>query len=368
NSGTAFSQAYVLDTTAPTTTIATASFSADTGESGTDFITKTVAQTISGTLSANMVTGDIVEVSLDNGSTWTNATTTVGQSTWSLSGVTLSASSTLKVRVTDNAGNSGTTFSQAYVLDTTAPAAPSTPDMTAATDTGVSNTDNITANTTPVFTGTAEANSTVKLYDTDGVTLLGTNTADGAGNWIITSSALAVGTHTVKATATDAAGNIGVLSTGLAITIATPTITSASYDAATGILTVTGTGMVTNDAIDVSKLTLVGESGGSYALTTGNVTATSASAFSITLNAADKLAINGILNKNGTLAASGTVFNLDAALNWDNTSSSLADTSNPVTVSNVSAPTITSATYDVTTHVLTVTGTGLVSTLGATND
>ncbi|MFZ6711025.1 Ig-like domain-containing protein, partial [Undibacterium sp. TC9W] len=370
NSGTAFSQAYVLDTTAPTTTIATATFSADTGTSGTDFITKTAAQTISGTLSSNMVTGDIVEVSLDNGSTWTNATTTVGQSTWSLSGTTLSASSTLKVRVTDNAGNSGLTFSQAYVLDTTAPAAPSTPDMTAATDTGVSNTDNITANTTPIFTGTAEANSTVKLYDTDGVTLLGTNTADGAGNWSITSSALAVGSHFIKATATDAAGNIGVLSTGLAITIATPTITSASYDAATGILTVTGTGMVTNDTIDVSKLTLSGENGDSYTLTaaTPNPTAGSATSFIVTLGTADKLAINGLLNNNGASAVSGTTFNLTGALNWDSTAGAAADATNAVTVSNVAAPTITSATYDVTTHILTVTGTGLVSTLGATND
>jgi len=270
-----------------------------------------------------------------------------------------------------NAIATGYTAGQVYTLDTTAPAATSTPDMTAATDTGVSNTDNITANTTPAFTGTAEANSTVKLYDTDGITLLGTNTADGAGNWTITSSALANGPHTIKATATDAAGNVGVLSTGLSVSIASPSITSASYDTAAGVLTVTGTGMLTNDTIDVSKLTLVGESGASYTLTaaTSNPTASSATSFVVTLGAADKLAINGILNKNGLQAVSGTVFNLEAALNWDSTSSSSADlTGNAITVSNVAAPTITSAAYDVTTHILTVTGTGLVSTLGAAND
>ncbi|WP_162059515.1 Ig-like domain-containing protein [Undibacterium sp. KW1] len=275
--------------------------------------------------------------------------------------------------IADAASNSiatGYTAGQEYTLDTTAPAAPSTPDMTAGTDTGVSNTDNITSNTTPAFTGTAEANSTVKLYDTDGVTLLGTSTANGAGNWTLTSSALAVGSHTVKATATDAAGNISALSTGLTITIATPTITSVSYDAATGILTVTGTGMVTNDTIDVSKLTLSGETSGSYTLTaaTPNPTAASATSFIVTLGAADKLAINGLLNNNGTSAVSGTTFNLTGALNWDSTAGAAADATNAVTVSNVAAPTITSATYDVNTHVLTVTGTGLVSTLGATND
>ncbi|MFA9275948.1 MAG: choice-of-anchor U domain-containing protein, partial [Candidatus Aquirickettsiella gammari] len=109
--------------------------------------------------------------------------------------------------------------------------------------------------------------------------------------------------------------------------------------------------------------------GGSYSLTTANVTASSATAFSVTLNAADKLAINGILNKNGTSAVDTTTFNLAAAANWDQTTTSGADlTSNAITVSNVTAPTITSATYDVTTHILTVTGTNLVKTIGATND
>jgi hypothetical protein len=121
NSGTVHSQAYVLDTVAPTATIATTVFSNDTGTAG-DFNTATAAQTISGTLSANMVAGEVVEVSTNNGTSWTTATTSVGANTWSLAGVTLTASDTLKVRVTDTAGNSGTVHSQAYVLDTTAPA------------------------------------------------------------------------------------------------------------------------------------------------------------------------------------------------------------------------------------------------------
>jgi hypothetical protein len=36
----------------------------------------------------------------------------------------------------------------------------------------------------------AEANATVKLYDTNGTTLLGTTTAYGSGNWSITSATL----------------------------------------------------------------------------------------------------------------------------------------------------------------------------------
>src|SRR5205085_4067328 len=58
-------------------------------------------------------------VSLDNGSTWATATSSVGSNTWSI-GVTLTASNTLKARVS-NASTTGAALSQAYVLDTTAP-------------------------------------------------------------------------------------------------------------------------------------------------------------------------------------------------------------------------------------------------------
>ncbi|MBL0142398.1 MAG: IPTL-CTERM sorting domain-containing protein [Betaproteobacteria bacterium] len=126
--------------------------------------------------------------------------------------------------------------------------------------------------------------------------------------------------------------------------------------------------MVTGDTIDVSKLSLTGQ-GGSYTLTSANVTAASATSFTVTLNAADKLDINGILNKNGTSAVDTTTYNLAAAASWDATRSTSADlTGNAVTASNVSAPTVTSATYDASTHVLVVTCTGLVKSVGATND
>ena len=72
---------------------------------------------------------------------------------------------------------------------------PSVPDLAAPSDWGASDSDNLTAVTTPTFTGTAESGSLVTLYDTDGATLLGTTMADGAGNWSITASALGAGGH-----------------------------------------------------------------------------------------------------------------------------------------------------------------------------
>src|SRR5204862_302971 len=61
--------------------------------------------------------------------------------------------------------------------------------------------------TTPTFTGTADLDATVKIFD--GATELGTTTSDSVtGNWSFTpSSPLALGSHSITATVTDLAGN-----------------------------------------------------------------------------------------------------------------------------------------------------------------
>ncbi|MDE8755052.1 Ig-like domain-containing protein [Pectobacterium polaris] len=155
------------------------------------------------------------------------------------------------------------------------------------------------------------------------------------------------------------------------LNVPSPAITSAAYNAGTNVLTVTGANLATGDTIDVSKLTLAGENGNTYTLTSSNVTAVNATTFSITLNSTDQINVEGLLNKNGTTsAASGTTFNLSAAAGWNATQSSTpADlTGNGVTVSNVQTPTITSSTYDNATGTLTVTGTNLVKQSGLNND
>lgn len=105
---------------APTTIVTSASFSNDTGISNSDLITNVAAQTISGTLNAELVAGEFVEVSLDNGSTWATATIRTGSANWTLAGVTLSGSSTMQARVVNSDG-AGATAAFAYVLDTTPP-------------------------------------------------------------------------------------------------------------------------------------------------------------------------------------------------------------------------------------------------------
>lgn len=179
------------------------------------------------------------------------------------------------------------------------------------------------------------------------------------------------------ATGADAAVVVADL-TGNAITVsnyAAPTVTSATFDASTNVLTVTGANLVANSGatndVAVSLLTLAGE-GGSYALTSTDVEITSATSFSVTLNAADQLVAHGLLNKNGTASSDATTYNIAAAENWmagTAASTTVADlTGNGITVSNVQTPTITSATYDSDTGILVVTGTNLFNKVGANND
>ncbi|HEY8136324.1 MAG TPA: hypothetical protein VIF61_00695, partial [Methylocystis sp.] len=159
--------------------------------------------------------------------------------------------------------------------------------------------------------------------------------------------------------------------------VAVPAITSSTYDATTGALVVTGTGFLklngaANDIV-ANKFTFTGEGGATYILTdTSNVEITSGTAFTITLSATDKAAINQMINKNGTASTSGTTYNLAAAEDWTaGAAAGVTDadlTGNGITVSNVAVPAITSSTYDANTGALVVTGTGFLSKSGATND
>ena len=73
-------------------------------------------------------------------------------------------------------------------IDTAAPVAPTIASFS--TDSGMVG-DGITNDNTLTLTGTAEANSTVKVFD--GATLLGSATANGSGAWSYTTAALANG-------------------------------------------------------------------------------------------------------------------------------------------------------------------------------
>ncbi|WP_062792070.1 Ig-like domain-containing protein [Sphingobium chlorophenolicum] len=119
NTGTSSAYTISIDTTAPTQTVNVTSIADDTETAG-DFITQDTSPTILGTLSATLDAGDAVQISLDGGTTWTDAT--VDGTSWFFGPGNLATGSyTADVRVVDAAGNIGNTDSQAFQI--TAPTA-----------------------------------------------------------------------------------------------------------------------------------------------------------------------------------------------------------------------------------------------------
>ncbi|ONG53546.1 hypothetical protein BKE38_11800 [Pseudoroseomonas deserti] len=84
--------------------------------------------------------------------------------------------------------------------------------LEAASDTGVAG-NGVTADTTPSLSGTAASGSLVTLYDSDGVTVLGSATA-ADGHWRITTAELAGGAHDLVAVA-----SLGALSSDPSATL-----------------------------------------------------------------------------------------------------------------------------------------------------
>lgn len=155
--------------------------------------------------------------------------------------------------------------------DTTPPAAPTGLALAAADDSGASNSDRVTNQTSALtITGSAEANSTVTVKD--GSTTLGTATADGTGKFTLDVS-LAAGTHSITASAKDAAGNAGPDSTALAITVDT---TAPAAPTALALAAADDTGVSSSDGItsQTSGLTITGnaEANSTVTVKDGSVT------------------------------------------------------------------------------------------------
>src|SRR5690606_13976445 len=102
---------------------------------------------------------------------------------------------------------------------------------------------------TLTLTGTAAANSVVKVYD--GATLLGSVTANASGAWSFATATLADGAHAFTATATDVAGNVSGSSSALNVTVDTvapsapliKTLAPTAWGAGTTDFTLSGVAM-----------------------------------------------------------------------------------------------------------------------------
>ena len=203
------------------------SFSPDTGVVG-DGITDPAILTLTGSAVANST------VNVYDGSTLLGTATASGTGAWSFTTIPLpDGMHSFTATVTVSGMTSAASAVMNVTVDTAAPAAPTIASFT--TDSGTVG-DGITNDNTLTLSGTAEANATVKVFD--GATLLGNVAANASGAWSYTTAALANGSHSLTATATDAAGNTGAASGALSVTIdtaapAAPTIASFTTDSGT---------------------------------------------------------------------------------------------------------------------------------------
>lgn len=269
-SSTSFS--LTVDTTPPALPVLT-SILDDVGNAATPVANGGFTNDAQPTLSGTAEAGATVKI-FDNGVQIGSVTATGGAWSFTPSPALSNGAHTLTFTATDAVGNaSAPTAGYVINVDTLPPAAPvisSVIDDVGSVTGPVTGT-NPTNDTRPTLSGTAEANATVRIYD--GITLVGTVTADGSGNWTLpqTTTTLTQGTHNFTATATDAAGNTSVASAVTTIIVDTtaPTAPTGTFNADGSILTgsAEASSTVTIRLADGSTVTAIAGSNGTYSYT-----------------------------------------------------------------------------------------------------
>lgn len=262
-----------IDTTPPALPVLT-SILDDVGNAATPVANGGLTNDAQPTLSGTAEAGSTVKI-FDNGVQIGSVTATGGAWSFTPSPALGNGSHNLTFTATDAAGNvSAPTAGYVINVDTLAPSAPV---ISSVVDDVGSVTGPITGptnDTRPTLNGTAEANATVRIYD--GITLVGTVTADASGNWTLpqTTTTLTQGTHNFTATATDAAGNTSVASTVTTIIVDTtaPTAPTGTFNADGSVLTgnAEAGSTVSIRLADGSTVTAIAGSNGTYSYTFTN--------------------------------------------------------------------------------------------------
>ena len=222
-----------IDTTAPVTP-AIASFSTDSNIVG-DHITNDNTLTLGGTTEA----GSVVKVY--DGATLLGSATADGSGNWSYTTAALAnGAHSLTATATDVAGNtSAASTALGVTIDTVAPVVPTI--VSFSPDTDIVG-DHTTTEHTLTLTGTAEANSTVTVFDAS--TLLGAALVSNTGAWSFTTAELASGIHNFTANSIDMAGNMSVASSDFDVTVSN-TIPSIAVSINNFLMSTKGVGLLT---------------------------------------------------------------------------------------------------------------------------
>jgi Ca2+-binding RTX toxin-like protein len=204
-------------TSGPAVTFASVSFT-DTGSSTSDGVTMNASVTFAGTVSD--IDGTITRVEVFNGLLSLGLATVTGGN-WSLTAsLADGVYDDLRVVATDDDQvTASATHAEHITVDQAAPAAPSVPDLSTASDSLPVDNDNITNIQTLDLSGTAEAGAIVRLYDATTSTLLATTVATG-GVYAFTVT-VPSGTYNLATTAEDLAGNVSAASGALTVIVDT---------------------------------------------------------------------------------------------------------------------------------------------------
>ncbi|ENE7661556.1 Ig-like domain-containing protein [Enterobacter roggenkampii] len=274
NVGATASQAVTVDTQAPQYGITIDSISDDTGQSGSDFITMDTTLTINGSLGSALANDERVQISLDGGNTWSDATVTNQRWSYTDTRDLPDGDYTYQVRIIDQAGNVGSTASQVVTVDTTPPTTVGT--VVSYTDgegerQGTFGSAVATDDNSPLINGTLnrapDDGEIVQLYR-DGV-LLGQVTMNGSASWSFQDNGLSDGNHTYIVRVTDRAGNY-TESDGFVLNVDTsiPTTTAAITAQTTSDTTPIVSGTVSADLVNGEYL-VVTVNGKTYTSQTG---------------------------------------------------------------------------------------------------
>lgn len=132
-------------------------------------------------------------------------------------------------QASSSAGQSISSAATSVTIDTATPSAPATPTLAASSDTGISQTDGITSQTSPVVQVTLSQAGVVHVeVDGNSATVV-TQSASAAGTVSVQLSNLSAGKHSIVAWESDVAGNNSANSSALTITIDTTAPTISGY-------------------------------------------------------------------------------------------------------------------------------------------
>ena len=249
-------------------------FSTDSGIAG-DHITNDNTLMLTGTAAANST------VNVFDGTTQVGTATANSSGQWHLTTQVLSdGPHNLTATDTDSSGHiSASSAAFSVTIDTHAPGAPTM----AVYSQGGSAVGNTTTLNDLVLKGTAEANSTIDVFDSG--KQIGTTSTSASGAWSFDTGHLANGSHSFTATAIDVAGNISAASPAKAETVtapATPTtpieFTNVAYSLSNHTATIKGTA----DAYSQIKLydgtlllgTVTASANGTWSLTNSHLSNT----------------------------------------------------------------------------------------------